>query len=805
MGRNLSVTVTAVLTIAIGIGATTAIFSVVNGVLIRPLPYPEPERLVGVWHTAVFQTTAIDNFNLSPTMYRSYAEHNETWQSFGVWSAGAASVTGLGEPQQVPLVRVTDGVLPALGVPPALGRWFSEGDDTTETPETVVLTHSYWQRRFGGDPGVIGRTMTVESRPREVIGVMPPGFRFLDLDVELILPQRFDPAQIRSDTFNFFGLARLKPGVTLERANAELERAIQTWGAEYSMTPMIERLQMGPSLHPLKNDVVGDVGRVLWTLLGTIGIVLLIACANVANLLLVRIDGRRQEIAIRTALGSGAGRIARSVLLESLVLGLLGGGLGLVLAAGGLDLLMQLRPANLPRLDEIAIDVPTLAFTVATSLFASMLFGLLPTLKYASSRAIATLRAGGGRLATAGRERHRSQDALVVAQLALALVLLVASGLMIRSFQALHDVQPGFARPEHIQTVRISIPDTELAAPERVIRKQHDIVEALAAMPGVEAAAFSTAMPMESEFMNNTPIVAEGVTTEGEVPPIRRTKFVSPEYFATLGTPVVAGREFSWSDVYEQRDVAVVSEKTARDTWGDPAAALGKRIRIGNQPPWREVIGVVGDVYDDGVDDDAPAIVYWRAGVNPAGFPIPIRLDMTYALRTERAATQSLVNDIQRAIWSVDPALPLASARTLADVYDRSIASTSFTLVMLAIAGAMALLLGTIGIYGVISYTVSRRDREIGVRMAVGAQIRDVERLFLRHGIVLAGIGLVLGMGSAAALTRLLSSLLFGVGPLDPLTYAGAAVVLVGAALLATYIPARRVARVDPTSALRAE
>ena len=480
MARNLSVTATAVLTIALGLGATTAIFSVVNGVLIRPLPYPEPEALVGVWQSAVFQTTAIDNFNLSPTMYRSYEEHNETWQSFGVWSDGAASVTGLGEPELVPLIRVTYGVLPTLGVQPALGRWFSEADDTSGAEETVVLTHAYWQRRFGGDLGVIGRSIIIESRPREVIGVMPRDFRFLDRDPELFLPQPFDPAQVRSDTFNFFGLARLGPSISIERANADFARVIQTWGTEYGMTPMIERLQMGPSLHPLKNDVVGDVGRVLWTLLGAIGMVLLIACANVANLLLVRIEGRRQELAIRTALGSGGGRIARSVLLESLLLGLLGGALGLAFAAGGLKLLSRLGPASLPRLGEISIDAATFAFTFAAALVASLLFGLIPALKYASPRAIATLRAGGGRLATAGRGRHRSQNALAVAQLALALVLLVASGLMIRSFQALHRVEPGFARPEQIQTVRITIPDTELVSPERVIRKQNDIVDAYA-------------------------------------------------------------------------------------------------------------------------------------------------------------------------------------------------------------------------------------------------------------------------------------------------------------------------------------
>ncbi|HEV8412765.1 MAG TPA: ABC transporter permease [Bryobacteraceae bacterium] len=788
-------TLIAVLTLGIGMGANTAIFSVVDGVLIRPLPYPHSDALVGVWHSAVLQGAPFSNLNLSSEMFATYLDHNQTFLEFGAWSNGAASITGMGDPEQVRTLAVTQGVLPALGVQAALGRWFSQDDDTPGTPETVVLTYGYWQRRFGGDKAAIGRAITVDLRPREVIGVMPKSFRFLGVAPDVILPLRFERSRLSPDDFSFQGIARLKPGVTLAQANADVARMLPIWTRTYGLSPkLLEVSKMGPALRPLKQDVVGDVGKVLWVLMGTIAMVLLIACANVANLLLVRAKGRQHELAIRAALGAGWGRIARELFVESITLGVLGGALGLGIAYGGLRLLVSMGPANLPRLPEISIDPLVMTFTVAVSLLSGLLFGIIPVIKYAGPQ-IATALRGGGRSLSQSGERHRSQNTLVVVQVALALVLLVGSGLMIRSFQALRSVQPGFTRPEQIQTVRISIPEVQVAEPERVTRMQSEILDKIAAVPGVASAAFASALPMEVDFRNVNAVSAEGKNQEERLPPIRRSKFVSPGLFKTQGTPIIAGRDFTWTEIYDDQRVAVISENMAHETWGEPSAALGKRIRVGTAAPWYQIIGVVGDVYEDGVHQKAPGCVYWPAGTR----------SIVFAIRSDRTGTEGFLKQIQQAVWSVNASLPLASVQTLQDIYDRSMARTSFTLVMLGIAGAMALVLGIIGIYGVLSYAVSQRRREIGIRLALGAQPGELKRRFVRHGLVLAGIGVAIGLIAAAGLTRLMSSLLFGIKPLDPITYAAGALILGLAAVLASYLPARRASAVDPVEALKAE
>ena len=808
--RQAGFSLAAIGTMALGIGATVTVFSVVNGVLIRPLPYPQPDALVGVWHSAQFQGVTSSNIRLSSTMYLAYREHNRTFQEFGVWHTGASNVTGFGEPEEVRTLVVTDGSLNAIGVSPALGRWFSSADDTDGTPETVILTHGYWQRRFGGDRAMIGRTVTIDSRPREVIGIMPPGFRFLDSDPQVILPQRFAGSQLEpNDVHAYVGIARLKPGVSLSQANEDVRRMLPIWIAQYGTSgPVLQAAHFAPALRSLKADVVGDVGAVLWVLTGTIGIVLLIACANVANLLLVRAEGRQQELTIRAALGAGWGRIAHQLLVESLALGTLGGSLGLALAYGGLRLLAAMAPANLPRLAEVSIDPLVLAFTLAVSLLSGLLFGLIPILKYVGPTVSTALAGGlhaGGRTLSQGREQHRSQNALVVTQVGLAVVLLVASGLMIRTFDALRNVQPGFTQPGTIETVRLSIPDAQVAEPARVVRMQHDIADAIAAIPGIASVSLASALPMEAEFENNTVLTAEDKTYQQGIPPLRRSKFVSPGLFKTLGTPLIAGRDFTWTDIEDERRVAIVSENMAREMWNTPEAALGKRIRVGRVGEWSEIVGVVGDVHDSGANQKAPTIVYWRAGVQrgPGGAYIPRA--MTFAIRSERAGTDNLVMQIGRAVWSVNPSLPLARVQTLADVYAQSMSRTSFTLVMLALAGSMALVLGIVGIYAVLSYIVSQRRREIGIRLALGAQHRELRRRFVRHGLVLAGVGVAIGLLAAAGLTQLLSSLLFGVSPLDPVTYSAVPIILAMSAALASYVAVRRATAIDPLEALKAE
>jgi predicted permease len=567
---------------------------------------------------------------------------------------------------------------------------------------------------------------------------------------------------------------------------------------------LFQNAGFAPALRPLKQDIVGNITDVLWLLMGTIGVVLLIACANVANLLLVRVEGRQQELATRAALGAGRGRIARELIQESLTLGATGGVLGVGVAFGALRLLKALRPETLPRLDEITIDPLVIGFAAAASILSGILFGLIPILKYSGPQFVTALR--GTRTASHSRERHRARNVLVVVQVALALVLLVASGLMIRTFQTLRQVEPGFTRANELQMVRVSIPPTLIEDPSRVARTYSDILEKLSALPGVRAAAFASSAPLEG-FNSNDPVVAEDkVYDPGKIPPLRRFKFVSPGYFRTVGTPFITGRDITWTEVFDDRPVAVISENMAREMWGEPAAALGKRIKIAPVDSWREIVGVVGNVHDNGVHEPAPAIVYWPTMMAKFwGNERFASRSLTFVLRSERTGTEAFLTQIRQAVWSVNGSLPLALVRTLQEVYDRSLARTTFALVMLAIAGAMALLLGVIGIYGVIAYSVSQRTREIGIRMALGVEQRDLRRMFLRHGFVLSGIGVVVGIGVAAALMRLMTSMLFEVSPLDVTTYASVSVVLLAAAMLASYVPARRAASLNPVEALRAE
>jgi predicted permease len=788
-----------VLTLALGVGATTAIFSVVNGVLIKPLPFHDPDALVRIVHSI----GGIDQPYFSDEIYGTYVDNAQAFEDVGVWSPGdTATITGQGDPELVRTLTASRGVLTTLGVRPEIGRWFSTMDDSPGTPDTVMLTNGYWHRRFGADRGVLERALMINGRPHQIIGVLPPGFRFSS-EFEIVVPLRINRAA-PIPGFRLLGVARLKPGVTLAQASADVVRVLNVWFENSGVNPAV-RARWAPSLRSLKQDVIGDVGRTLWILLGAIGIVLLMACANVANLLLVRADARRQEFAIRAALGASWTRIARQLLVESLTLAVLGGALGIALAYGGLRVLATIVPSDLPRLSEISIDAVVLGFALTISLISGLLFGLVPILKHARSQLAAAVGAGT-RGASLGRERQRSQHALVAVQMALALVLLVSAGLMIRSFQALRSVDAGFAQPERVQTFSILIPATLVAEPKRVTRMQHEILDKIAAIPGVASAAFTTRVPMGSDRAS-TALTVEGRADDGRTPPNRQVKIVSPGMFQTLGTPLIAGRDFSWTDVHDMRRVAMVSEKLARELWGSPAGALGRRVReyYAAHSFWREVVGVVGDVHDDGAHQPAPATIYWP--VQPDEYLLSgyQARRVSVAVRSERAGMESLLNQVREAVWSVSATLPVAEARTLDEVYGQSMARTSFTLVMLAIAGTMALLLGLCGIYGVISFAVSQRRREIGIRLALGAQGTDIHMLFVRRGLMVAGIGVTIGLASAAGFARVMRSLLFGTSPVDPVTFITTAAVLIAAAALAGYLPVRRAVGIDPVETLRAD
>lgn len=802
-------TAVALITLAVGIGANTAIFSIVNAVLLNPLPYPDASRLVGIWETAP-GLGFHEDLNASPSTYFTFREEGRSFEDIGIWQGDAVSVTGIGEPEHVPAVDVTDGVLPVLGVKPLRGRWFTRKDDSAGSPGTILLSYPYWQRRFGGDPGVLGKRLVIDGQAREVIGIMPKDFRFLDRKPDIIIPMQLDRGKAFVGNFSYQAVARLKPGVSMAQASADVGRMLPMMLDKFPMAPgisieMFKQAKFGPSIHPLKQDVVGDVGKVLWILMATVGIVLFIACANVANLLLVRAEGRQQELAIRAALGAGWRQIAHELMLESVTLGVLGGALGLALAYAALRALVATGPADLPRLDEISIDPAVLGFTLAVSLAAGFLFGLIPVLKYAGPHLATTLREGGRSLSE-GRERHRVRSALVIIQVALALVLLISSGLMIRTLRSLREVKPGFSSPQTLLTLRLYIPESQVKDPIAVVRMEEAIRDKIAGLPGVRAVSISNSVPMDGSNENDPVFPEDRPYAANQLPPLRRYKYVTPGYFHTLGTPLLAGRDMTWTDIYQKRPVVMVSESLAREYWRSPGGALGKRVRETNTGTWREIIGVVGDVRDNGADQKAPAMIYWPVLLDGFwGQPVQLQRSVVYAIRSDRTGSAGFLNEARKAIWSVNSNLPLADVQTQQEIFSHSMARTAFTLVMLAIAGGMALLLGLVGIYGVISYSVSQRTREIGIRMALGAQHRTVRRMFVKHGLTLTATGVGIGLLAAAGLMRLLRSLLFEVSPVDPLTYVAVPVVLALAALLASYLPARKATTIDPVDALRAE
>jgi predicted permease len=800
------------ITLAVGIGANTVIFSVIEGVLLKPLDYPHPEQLVGVWHKA--PGIGMQKMPSAQYLYYTYRDQSKTLDNIGVYKSFSMSVTGEGQPQHVHVFQVTESMLPMLGVKPALGRLFTQSDDSPNAPQTVLITNGYWLQRFGGSPSVIGRAIIADGKAREIIGVLPRNFHVLDEeDAALVLPMQWDRSKVMLGNFDGTTIARLKPGVTLAQANADLNRLVSVANKSFPAptgfsAALFEKALIATDLHPLKQDVVGDIGNVLWILMGSIAIVLLVACANVANLLLVRVEGRRQELAVRSALGAGRARIAIGILFESMALGIAGSVLGLGAAYGALRVLVAMNPTGLPRLHEISIDLPVLLFTLGLALLVGIVIGVIPVLKYAGSNMYTGLREGG-RAQSQGRERHRARKTLVVVQVALALVLLICSGLMIRTFIALSHVSPGFTDPASLQTFAIYIPptqapDTDLA---RVVHMQQEMVDKIAAIPGVASVAFTTVVPLNGTGMFNPLFTQDRTYKEGDLPPIRRFKFISPGFFSTMGTPIVAGRDITWDDTYQKRHVAIVNESLARDSWQTPLNALGKHVRVGTSDDWAEVVGVAGDTRDDGVDKPAPTSVYWPVFLehfqgNPKEY---INRSVWFVIRSNRAGSAAFMNEVQQAVWAIDADLPLASPTTVGRLYTRSMARTSFTLVMLSVAGGMALLLGIIGIYGVISYAVSQRTREIGIRMALGAQRNELIGMFVRQGLGLAAAGVVLGLVAAFMAMRLMSSLLFNVSPVDPGTYIVMTTVILGIAWLACYLPSRRAAQVEPVSALRAE
>ena len=553
-------TIVTMITLAAGVGANIAVFSVVEGVLLKPLPYPHPESLVGVWHTA--PGLNLDEVNMAPSNYFIYREQSRVFQDIGIYQGDSVSVTGHGNPEQVPALDVTDGVLPVLGLAPLLGRSFNHADDSPGAPDTVMLSYDYWQTHFGSDRSVVGRAIRIDGKARQIIGVMPREFRFLDWEQPaLFLPMRLDRGKTTLGQFSYEGVARLRQGISLQAANADVARMWPIVLNSFPAPPgfsidLFNQARMAPNVRPLARDVIGDVGKLLWVLMGSIGVVLLIACANVANLLLVRAEARHQELAVCAALGASPWRIARQFLVESLVLGVLGSAFGLVLAFGALRLLIALGPAGLPRLHDIGIDLNVLVFTLGVALFCSLLFGCIPALRYAGTRVGTGLR--GSRTTSQSRERHRTRNTLVVIQVSLAFVLLICSGLMIRTFRALTRVDAGYETTAAIQTVRLNIPDADVPKDDDVFRMQQTIAQKIAAVPGVESVSFGGSVPMDGNGWHD-PVFAQDRTYAGNaMPPLREFVFGAPGFLKTLGIPVVVGRDFTWDEIYKRVPVVMV-------------------------------------------------------------------------------------------------------------------------------------------------------------------------------------------------------------------------------------------------------
>jgi predicted permease len=779
----------AVLTLALGIGATTAIFSVVYGVLLKPLPFHEPERLVSLQQIAPHGA----GVNQGPGTYLTYRENHQVFEAIGAWDPAELSITGGAEPERVQGLLVSASTLPLLRVQPILGRVFSAEDDAPGAPRRVMLTHGYWQRRFAGADNIVGQQLVIDGRPTEVIGVLPASFTFLRTRPAIVLPLPLDVHAPRGISFGFQALARMKPGVTLAQANADIARMISL------LPPVFARLELRPNVRPLAAEVIRDVGQILWILLAAVVVVLLIACGNVANLFLVRAEGRHQELAVRAALGASRGRIARALLSESVVLALAGGLLGVLLAQAAIGLLRTIAPAELPRVDDIGVDWMVLLFTVSVSALSGGLCGGLAVIRFGKPRLTALKE--GGRSGSDGPGRHRTRDALVIGQIALALTLLIVSGLMIRTFIAMRHVDPGFSRPDEVQTFVVAIPASFIVDPQQAVRTFADVAEHLKRVPGVTSVGLSSSITMDGEDNGNYVAIEEFPDPEGAMVKLRRFKSVGPGYFETMGNRLAAGRSITWVDVYEQRPVVIISEPLARQYWGEPAKAIGKRVR-GSSPrfPWREIIGVSGKELDDGLTQPPTAIVYWPMLSESYRWRT-----MAYAVRSTRVGAPGFVRELEQAVRSVNPNLPLAAVQTLDEIQANSMTRTSFALVMLGIAASVALLIGMVGIYGVVAYAAAQRTREIGVRMALGAQTRDVRTMLLRHGLWLTTIGIAFGIGIALMLTRVMSAFLFGVGPMDPVTYAAVSAALAGMTLVATYLPAHRASRVDPVVALRAD
>ena len=795
-------TIVAALTLALGIGAVTAIFSVVNGVLLKPLPYPAGDRLVNVWSHA--PKLGYNQFPLSPDIYFAYERDNQVFEKMALFQRRRANLTDQGTPEVVEAIFASFTYFDTLGVRVDPGRNYSDKEDAPDAERVVVISHRAWRDRFGRSTDAVGRVIRLDGRPTQIVGVAPASIDELN-SPDFFLPTQLNRATPMAGTFAWNAIARLKPGIRAEDAGTHLEPIVQTLLKTINSQTYRAFLtdgQYAPRVRLVKEDLVGELKPPLWILLATVGMLLLIACANVANLFLVRAEGRQREIAVRMALGARRSQLVRQLMGEALMLAAIGSAAGIAAAAVGLPALVNAAPPSIPRLGQISLDWTVLAFAVGATFVSAALFGLLPALRYTRTEALGAVH-HSGRGGTDEPARRRARNALVVVQTAMALVLLVGSGLLIRSFAKLVATELGFS-PTNVMTFRVALPTTDYrddaAVRAFVIRLIHTLEE----QSGVEAAGATSILPLAQ----NTPGTAHDFdgrpVAPGQLPPMVHYKVIGPGYFETMQVRVRAGRDFNSGDFAATARSVIVNQAIA-DLYWPGQEAIGKRVRraaagSAQTPPWFTVVGVVENERQDGLREPVRPLFYY-APTDAAVSGVPPVFD--YVVRGPGATARA--DTWREAVWSIDRGLPVANLRSMQEIVDRSIVEFTFTMLTLGIAAGIALLLGGIGLYGVLSYSVSLRTREIGVRLALGAPAARVMRSVVVSGTLIAGIGLVIGLAGAVAVTRYLGTLLFDTPALDIPTFTLMSMLLLVVAIAASFLPARRAAAVSPLEAMKTD
>ena len=811
LARSPAFTIAAVLTLVIGVGAVASIFAVVDGVLLRPLPFGHPERLVAAWHD--LPPLQLFHEPQTPSTYFAYQRLAHTIDSFGVYDEGEVNLAepgGVADPEHMMMAMVSATLIPTLEISPIVGRAFTDADDRPGAPLVMLIGEDMWRSRFGGDRKVIGRRLDLDGVRHEIVGVMPASFRIPRAETRLWIPLQLDSVSPPPSAYGYFGIARLKPGVSVADAERDFASVLLRLPELYpkfvpgiSTKEMIAQMHPTPVLVPLRAEITGAIARTLWMVAAAAALILLVACANVANLTLVKADARQREIAVRSALGAGRARLLLVFFTESAVVTAIASALGLAVAAVAVRLLVTAGPAGVPRLAEVHIDATAVVFTMVVAAFVVVACSALPAARIGLNRGGLSLREGS-RGGTAGRTQHRMRGVLVAAQIASALVVLAGSGLLLRTFERLTSVRPGFDAG-HISTAWISLPETRYKSDTSVVRFYAGLTDRLAALPGVTTVGLASRVPLESHGINENPLYPDDDASYAtKLPPLQLFTAVNADYFKAMRIPLLAGTTFR--DMRVQRfDETIISRSSAIAFWKDSTgvSAIGKRFRPLPTGRLYTVIGVVGDIRDTALAAPPSQVVYFPETFEANGRPKRTQRTMALVVRTAGAA--SIDGAIRQAVHDLDPTLPVFDMHPMSGVLAAATAQLTFVIAVLSAAAAVTVILGAVGLYGMLAYVVTLRARELGIRIALGATPGSVSAAMTRYGIGLAGAGVAIGLGIFTLVARFLRTMLFGVTPGDPFALAAAVVLLMVVSVAASWVPARRAARIDPATTLRTD